>query len=103
MFVAIVSGLIDRSRGTTAGTRARARSSIHGLVMAGLTLGSMLALTLRGTYPDSSHTPAGPLAATLALVVLSAVGGELGGRLTYRAGVNVTGRAGAPGVPTRTP
>jgi uncharacterized membrane protein len=90
MALAVLSGLIDRSLATEKGSRVRSRTNLHGVVMAFVASGSALDVALRRTvYPDVSHSPAAVVIVTMAVFAVAIVGGDLGGRLTYRAGVNV--------------
>ncbi len=103
MFLAILSGLVDRAAATTKGTAVRARANRHGVVMAAVVLGSVVDLTLRRqTYADAVHTPAAPLVVTLLTLAVAVVGGWLGGRLTYRDGVNVAAFSAASAPTSRT-
>jgi uncharacterized membrane protein len=107
MALTILSGLIDRSRGTASGSRVRARANVHGAVMGLVAVGSIVDLTLRReVYPDAPHAPAVVVAATLVTFAVAVVGGEMGGRLTYKAGVNVArsdGIGGTERVPSHVP
>lgn len=90
MALAIVSGLVDRVRGTAEGARARTRATLHGVLMIVVAVGSVLDIALRRqAYPDALHSPAAVVATTLITFGIAVVGGEVGGRLTYRSGVNV--------------
>ncbi len=97
MLVVIVTGLLDRRRATTKGTPTRARVNQHARTMAAI--GPVLALDIilrRQKYPSALHTPTAPLLLTLVALVLVIVGAELGGRLTYRDGLNVAARTSTP-------
>jgi uncharacterized membrane protein len=88
--VAIGTGLIDRARATADHTPIRARVNLHAAVMDAMALASAADLALRRlVYADAEHTPAAVLAVTIVAVTAALVGGAVGGRLTYRAGVGV--------------
>lgn len=88
--VAIGTGLIDRGRTTRSGTVVRAHANVHGAVMAAMIAVSTGDLALRTlVYPDSRHTPAAVAAMTVAALAAALIGGDLGGRLTYRYAVAV--------------
>jgi uncharacterized membrane protein len=89
---AVGTGLIDRARATLAHTPVRARVNVHAVVMVVMAVASAGDLAVRRVvYPDARHTPAAVLALTVVALVAAVVGGDLGGRLTYRAGVGVQG------------
>jgi len=97
MLVVIVTGLLDRGRATTKGTTTRARVNQHAWTMAAIV--PVLALDIilrRQKYPSALHTPTAPLLLTLLALVVVIVGAELGGRLTYRDGLNVAARTPTP-------
>ena len=48
----------------------------------------------RFVYPDARHTPGVVLGFSAVALVAALIGGDLGGRLTYRAGVGVHRRTG---------
>jgi uncharacterized membrane protein len=90
MAMAIATGWVDRARATIARTSVRGRANLHGAVMVVLAVASAADVALRRVvYPDARHTPVGVLALTIAALGAAIVGGNLGGRLTYRAGVGV--------------
>lgn len=93
---AIATGLIDRARATSGHTSARARVNVHAIVMVLMALASAADLALRRfVYSDARHTPAAVVAVTILALGAALAGGDLGGRLTYRAGVGVR-RRGPP-------
>jgi uncharacterized membrane protein len=87
---AVGTGLIDRGRATVAETRLRGRVNLHAAVMNVMAVASAGDLALRRfAYSDARHTPVAVLATTVVALGAALVGGDLGGRLTYRAGVGV--------------
>jgi uncharacterized membrane protein len=91
--VAIGTGLLDRARATADHTPIRARVNLHAAVMVTMALASAGDLALRRlVYADAQHAPAAVLAVTIVAVAAALVGGDVGGRLTYRAGVGVRPR-----------
>src|SRR5262245_43051540 len=92
--VAVATGFADRARATAAHARVRARVNLHAAAMIAMALASAGNLALRRVaYADGRHTPAAVLAVTVVALVAAVVGGDLGGRLTYRAGVGVRPQA----------
>jgi hypothetical protein len=92
---AIATGLIDRARATRARTPVRARVNLHAVVMVVMGLASARDLAIRRfVYPDARHAPGVVLGFSAVALVAALVGGDLGGRLTYRAGVGVRRRTG---------
>lgn len=90
LFLAAVSGFIDRARQTDPGSRERTGANKHAAVMALMVTACIVDLLLRTNRYDSAHdTPVVVLVLTLLAAGLAAVGGELGGRLVYRRGVGV--------------
>jgi len=97
MLVVIATGLLDRGRATTKGTTTRARVNQHAWTMAAIVPVLALEIILRRQkYPSALHTPTAPLLLTLLALVVVIVGAELGGRLTYRDGLNVAARTSTP-------
>jgi uncharacterized membrane protein len=93
--LAIGTGLRDRGRATVARTPVREKVNRHAGVMNVMAVASTVDVALRRlVYPDARHTPAAVLAATAVALLATVVGGDLGGRLTYRAGVGVPGHDG---------
>jgi uncharacterized membrane protein len=87
---AIATGLIDRARATIASTPVRARVNLHAVVMVVVAAASAGDLALRrAVYPDAQRTPWVVLGVTMVALAAALVGGDLGGRLTYCAGVGV--------------
>lgn len=88
MVVAIGTGLVDRARVRDA--RVRHRVNKHAILM-GLMAGvAVMDLALRRlVHADAQRTPGTVLAMSLLALAISLVGGDLGGRLTYRLGVGV--------------
>jgi uncharacterized membrane protein len=95
MVVAIATGLVDRTR--AADPLVRGRVNRHAVLMGVMAGTAVLDLALRRLiYPDADRTPGIVLAITLLVLALSLVGGDLGGRLTYRLGVGVRSRRQGP-------
>jgi uncharacterized membrane protein len=90
LLVAAIAGFVDRARHTYAGGPERAAVNSHAAVMSLMGVVCVVDLIARIARHDSaSHTPAIVLVLTLAALALAALGGELGGRLVYRAGIGV--------------
>ncbi|GAA3263552.1 DUF2231 domain-containing protein [Nonomuraea helvata] len=97
MFLAIIAGVIDRRRLTAASSRPRQGADVHAALMTALAVVCVLEITLRrNVYADAHATPAVVTGLSVLALALVTVGGELGGRLVYRAGVGVRGDAIAP-------
>lgn len=89
MVVAIATGLFDRAR-VVRDVRVRDRVNIHAVLMALMTGAATVDLALRRlVHDDAQHTPVIVAAITLSTLAIAVVGGDLGGRLTYRLGVGV--------------
>jgi uncharacterized membrane protein len=100
LLLAALAGFADRARRTAAGSADRAAVDRHAVVMSLMGVACIVDVVLRSTrYDGAQHTPAVVLGLTLAALGLATVGGELGGRLVYRAGVGVH-RAPAVTAPT---
>jgi uncharacterized membrane protein len=90
LLVAAIAGFADRARHTDPGGRERAAVNRHAAVMSLMGVACIADLILRNGHDGSAqHTPAVVLALTLLALALATVGGELGGRLVYRAGIGV--------------
>jgi uncharacterized membrane protein len=90
LLVAAIAGFVDRARHTAAGGPGRAAVNRHAAVMSLMGVVCVVDLVVRISRHDSAaHTPAVALALTLVALALAALGGELGGRLVYRAGIAV--------------
>lgn len=97
MFLAIIAGLIDRRRFTAASYRPRRGVNVHAVLMTTLAVVCVLEITLRrNVYADARATPAVVTELSVLTLALVTIGGELGGRLVYRAGVGVRAGATAP-------
>lgn len=97
LFLAAVSGLLDRSSTTAPGSRARRAVNVHATVVAPLMPLSVGNFVLRlGHYGGSAHTPAVVLTLTLVSLGVALVGGTLGGKLAYELGLGVAGTARPP-------
>jgi uncharacterized membrane protein len=95
MVITVATGFIERSRRTGARTRERAAVNRHAVVMGLLAVVCVVDLILRiNLYSAVTRTPVAALVLTLVALVLTVVGGELGGRLAYRLGIGVGGRRG---------
>jgi uncharacterized membrane protein len=91
--VAIATGLIDRDRTTLTRSLLRARVNLHALVMVAMAAASAGHLALRRfVYPVVRHPTAAVLAFSVVALAAALVGGDLGGRLTYRASLGVQTR-----------
>jgi uncharacterized membrane protein len=89
MVVTIASGLVDRAHHAR-DRDARSRANWHAVLMALMAVAAVADLALRRLiHPDAQRTPATAVALSLVALVSSVVGGDLGGRLTYRLGVGV--------------
>jgi uncharacterized membrane protein len=90
LLVAAIAGFVDRARHTDAGGPGRAAVNRHAAAMSLMGIVCVADLIVRLSSHDSArHTPAVVLALTLVALALAALGGELGGRLVYRAGIGV--------------
>lgn len=88
MVVAIGTGLVDRAR--IRDDRVRNRVNKHAALMDLMAGVALMDLALRRlVHADAQRTPGIVLAMSLLALALSLVGGDLGGRLTYRLGVGV--------------
>jgi uncharacterized membrane protein len=104
LFAAAVAGFVDRARHTAAGSRERGAVNRHAAVMWLMAIVCVLDVLLRSTTHDEArHTPVIVLALTLIALALAAAGGELGGRLVYRAGIGVQPPARAKTPPRDAP
>jgi uncharacterized membrane protein len=89
MVVAITTGLLDRAR-VALDVRIRRRVNIHAVLMALMACAAAVDLALRRLiHDDARHTPGIIVAITLLTALIAVVGGDRGGRLTYRLGVGV--------------
>jgi uncharacterized membrane protein len=89
LLAAAIAGFVDRARYTAPGVPERAAVNRHAAVMSLMGLVCVVDLIVRISRHDAAHTPAAVLALTLVAFALAALGGELGGRLVYRAGIGV--------------
>ena len=90
MLVAIATGILERERRTQPESPARGAVNRHAIVMSLMAAVSVVDVVLRlGHYSSASHSPLAVLVLTWAAVVLTVIGGELGGRLVYRRGIAV--------------
>jgi uncharacterized membrane protein len=90
LLAAAIAGFVDRARHSAAGSPDRAAVNRHAGVMSLMGIVCVIDLVVRISRHDSApHTPAVLLALTLVALALAALGGELGGRLVYRAGMGV--------------
>jgi uncharacterized membrane protein len=96
LLVAVIAGFADRARRADAGGPHRAAVNRHAAVMSLMGVVCVVDLLLRtNDYDSAQHTPAVVLVLTLLALALATLGGELGGRLVYRTGIGVQGRAAA--------
>ncbi|HEX2046172.1 MAG TPA: DUF2231 domain-containing protein [Acidimicrobiales bacterium] len=88
--LAAVTGFWDWLKSTEKGTQARRTVNAHGWTMVVVTVLVLVDIALRRfAYADDGHTGAVVLALSLAVAVLTVVGGTIGGSLTYDYGFNV--------------
>lgn len=88
--LAILTGTWDWLRSTKKGTQARRTVNAHAwtmVVVSGLVVVDLLLRML--AFDERATTPGPVLVASLAVLVLTAVGGTIGGSLTYDYGFNV--------------
>jgi uncharacterized membrane protein len=87
--VVAITGLLDRAR-VALDVRIRRRVNIHAVLMALMACAAAVDLALRRLiHDDARHTPGIIVAITLLTALIAVVGGDRGGRLTYRLGVGV--------------
>jgi uncharacterized membrane protein len=86
--VAIATGLVDRAR--IGDGRVRNRVNKHAVLMGLMASAAVVDLVLRRlVHGDAQRTPGIVVATSLLALAISLVGGDLGGRLTYRLGAGV--------------
>lgn len=91
LFLAVITGLVERSRRTAGGSADRRSVNRHAITMSLLGAVCVVDLIVRNNhYASARHTPGVVLALTIVALALAAVGGELGGRLVYRRGLGVS-------------
>jgi uncharacterized membrane protein len=90
LFLAVISGFVDRAANTSPGGRGRRITNIHALIMSILGLIAIADLTLRDDV--ATNTPAVVYVLTLVVVVLLVAGGRLGGMLVYQLGAGTPAR-----------
>jgi uncharacterized membrane protein len=96
LLVAALAGFVDRARHTDPGGPDRAAINRHAAAMSLMGIVCIVDVVLRsGHYDSAPHTPAVVLVLTFVALALAALGGELGGRLVYRAGIGVQPPAAA--------
>ena len=96
LFLAVVTGVVERNRRARPASRERRAVDRHAIVMSLMGAVCVADLILRNGHNESAaSTPVLVLLFTLAALVLTVVGGELGGRLVYRMWI-ATGPAAAP-------
>lgn len=87
---AAVTGFWDWLKSTEKGTQARRTANAHAWTMIVVTLLVVVAVAVRAArYWDEQSTPGLALALTLAVALLTGVGGTIGGGLVYDYGFNV--------------
>ncbi len=88
LFAAVATGVVERNRRTRPASAQRSVVDRHAVVMSLMGAVCVGDLILRnGHYSAARHTPVVVLVLTLVALVLTVVGGELGGRLVYRLGI----------------
>lgn len=101
MFAAVITGVVDRARGTMPSSHTRRQVNRHAAVMSALIVLCVLEIVLRwGSYADAQSSPVAIVALGLLALALAAIGGELGGRLVYRSGVGVQAPPAEPAPPS---
>lgn len=98
LFLAAATGLADRARATAPHGLPRRKVNRHAAVMAGTAALCVAGIVLRENhYAGAASTP--PVVAALSLVTLivTAAGGDLGGRLVYGAAIGVQVLPGSAG------
>ena len=87
---AAVTGFWDWLKSTPKGTQARRTVNAHAWTMVTLTVVVLAALALRlFVYDDDTHTGVVALVLSIAVAVLTTLGGTIGGSLVYDYGFNV--------------
>jgi uncharacterized membrane protein len=97
LVLAAIAGFADLARRTDVGSSDRASVNRHAAVMSLMGVVCVVDLIQRTTdYGSAQHTPAVVLVLvpTLTALTLATLGGELGGRVVYRAGIGVHSQAG---------
>lgn len=95
LFLAVISGFVDRAGNTSAGGQGRRVANIHALIMSALGVIAIVELVLRrqvAANATATHTPPLAYVLTLAVLVLLIVGGRLGGKLVYQLGAGTPAR-----------
>ena len=95
LFLAVISGFVDRAGNTSAGGRGRRIANIHALIMSALGVIAIVELVLRrqvAANASATHTPTVAYVLTLLILVLLVVGGRLGGMLVYQLGAGTPAR-----------
>lgn len=97
LFLAVAAGLLDRARTTRRGSPPRRAVNVHAWLMTAVGLLAIANILVRRQgYPGAQHTPAVVLVLSLITVVVTVIGGALGGKLVYRGGIGVAPEAGNP-------
>ena len=86
---AALTGLWDWFKSTPKGTQARRTANAHGMTMGVATLLVIAAIVYRAGVWHEPATPLAALALSLGVLVLTVVGGTLGGSLVFDYGFNV--------------
>jgi uncharacterized membrane protein len=104
LVLAAIAGFADRARRTDVGSRDRAAVNRHAAVMSLMGVVCVADVILRTTdHGSAQYTPAVVLVLTLAALMIATLGGDLGGRLVYRAGIGVDSEAPAKARPGDVP
>jgi uncharacterized membrane protein len=88
--LAALTGFWDWLKSTEKGTQARRTVNAHAWTMVAVTVLVLADIVLRRfTYNDDAHTGVAVLVLSLAVALLTVVGGSIGGSLAYDYGFNV--------------
>jgi uncharacterized membrane protein len=93
LVISVATGIVDRARADLTDSNVRARVYLHIALMSTMAGAIVCGVALRYyVYDDALRTPGVVLAVTLAALVASLLGADVGGRLTYRLGLGVRPR-----------
>ena len=88
--LAVITGYWDWLKSTKKGTQARRTVNAHAWTMVTVTVLVVIDLVLRmGPYDEVGHTPGRVMVVSLGVLLLTMVGGTIGGGLAYDYGFNV--------------
>lgn len=95
--LAALTGFWDWLKSTEKGTQARRTVNAHGWTMVAVTILVLVDIALRWfSYDNAAHTPGRVAVLSLAVAVLTVVGGSIGGSLAYDYGFNVETAGDSP-------